>query len=149
MLLSSDERAPLRAIDFGLATPFEPEDLPLTNLGLEGALTLIPRLRSSVSRLPTRCQLASWMLLHRGHSCVGAPLTRAAALRCATLCTAGTPWFQAPEVLSSQVTPACDVWAAGVMACQLLTGRLPFDDHRNPMNPSITAIWYVRACVCA
>lgn len=36
MLLSDDERAPLKAIDFGLAVPFEPEELPLTNLGLEG-----------------------------------------------------------------------------------------------------------------
>jgi calcium-dependent protein kinase len=47
----------------------------------------------------------------------------------------------APEVLSSQVTPASDVWAAGVMAHQLLTGRLPFDDHRNPFAPSISAVW--------
>ncbi|KAJ9523991.1 hypothetical protein QJQ45_022363 [Haematococcus lacustris] len=88
MLLSCDERSPLRAIDFGLAVPFEPDQLPLTNLGLEG-----------------------------------------------------TPWFQAPEVLSSQVLPASDVWSAGIMCHQLLTGRLPFDDHRNPNNPSITAIW--------
>ncbi len=36
MLLSGDERAPLKAIDFGLATPFEPEQLPRTDLGLEG-----------------------------------------------------------------------------------------------------------------
>jgi calcium-dependent protein kinase len=47
----------------------------------------------------------------------------------------------APEVLSSQVTPAADLWAAGVMAHQLLTGRLPFDDHRNPFAPSISAVW--------
>lgn len=52
MLLSTDDRAPLRAIDFGLAVPFDPQDLPLTNLDLEG-----------------------------------------------------TPWFMAPEVLSSQVCP--------------------------------------------
>lgn len=36
MLLSEDERAPLKAIDFGLAVPYEPEVLPLTNLGIEG-----------------------------------------------------------------------------------------------------------------
>jgi calcium-dependent protein kinase len=47
----------------------------------------------------------------------------------------------APEVLSSQVTPASDIWSAGVMAFQLLTGRLPFDDHRNPFAPSISAVW--------
>ena len=37
MLLSKDERAPLKAIDFGLALEYRDEDLPLTNLGLEGA----------------------------------------------------------------------------------------------------------------
>jgi serine/threonine protein kinase len=36
MLLSDDERSPLRAIDFGLATPYDPAELPLTDLGLEG-----------------------------------------------------------------------------------------------------------------
>lgn len=49
--------------------------------------------------------------------------------------------YMAPEVLSSQVTPSSDVWSAGVMAHQLLTGRLPFDDHRNPFAPSISAVW--------
>ena len=88
MLLDGTERSPLRAIDFGLATPFEPDALPLDNLGLEG-----------------------------------------------------TPWFMAPEVLSSKVTPASDVWSAGVVAAQLLTGRLPFDDHRNPVAPSLSAVW--------
>jgi len=58
----------------------------------------------------------------------------------------GTFWtcvhrYMAPEVLSSQVTPASDIWSAGVMAFQLLTGRLPFDDHRNPFAPSISAVW--------
>jgi calcium-dependent protein kinase len=52
----------------------------------------------------------------------------------------------APEVLSSQVTPASDLWSAGVMAHQLLTGRLPFDDHRNPYAPSISAVW--RSVLC-
>jgi len=88
MLLSKDERAPLKAIDFGLAVPFEPEEMPMTNLGVEG-----------------------------------------------------TPWFMAPETLSSQVGTPSDIWSAGVMACQLLTGMLPFDDHKNPFNPSISAIW--------
>mmetsp|Transcript_3723 Transcript_3723/g.10106 ORF Transcript_3723/g.10106 Transcript_3723/m.10106 type:complete len:957 (-) Transcript_3723:900-3770(-) len=87
MLLNEDERAPVKAIDFGLAVPFEREDLPL-NLGLEG-----------------------------------------------------TPWFMAPEALASEYYPASDVWSAGVMAHQLLTGKLPFDDKRNPMNPSLTAVW--------
>jgi len=36
MLLNEDVRSPVKAIDLGLATPFEKDDLPLTNLGLEG-----------------------------------------------------------------------------------------------------------------
>ena len=28
------------------------------------------------------------------------------------------------------------------MAHQLLTGRFPFDDKRNPGNPSISKIWW-------
>jgi len=36
MLLSEDARSPVKAIDLGLAIPFEREDLPLTHLGLEG-----------------------------------------------------------------------------------------------------------------
>ena len=47
----------------------------------------------------------------------------------------------APEVLSSQVLPASDVWSAGVMACQLLTGQFPFDDKSNPFKPSVAKIW--------
>jgi len=50
MLLDESDKAPLKAIDFGLATPFDPDCLPRGDLGLEG-----------------------------------------------------TPWYMAPEVLSSQV----------------------------------------------
>lgn len=53
--------------------------------------------------------------------------------------------FMAPEVLKSAVEPASDVWSAGVMAHQLLTGRFPFDDKRNPGKPSISKIWW--ACL--
>eukprot|EP01025_Chloroclados_australasicus_P037808 TRINITY_DN3866_c0_g4_i1.p1 TRINITY_DN3866_c0_g4~~TRINITY_DN3866_c0_g4_i1.p1 ORF type:complete len:632 (-),score=82.18 TRINITY_DN3866_c0_g4_i1:442-2337(-) len=53
----------------------------------------------------------------------------------------GTPWFMAPEVLSSKVVPASDLWSAGVMAYQLLTGRMPFNDKRCPHRPSLTLIW--------
>jgi calcium-dependent protein kinase len=52
----------------------------------------------------------------------------------------GTPWFMAPETLSSLWGPPADVWAAGIMAHQLLTGRLPFDDRGNPHDPRLTAI---------
>jgi calcium-dependent protein kinase len=88
LLSSEDERAPLKAVDFGLAVFFDEKQLPRTDLGLEG-----------------------------------------------------TPWFMAPEALRSEVFPASDVWAAGVMAHQLLTGRFPFDDRSNPISPSLTKVW--------
>lgn len=47
----------------------------------------------------------------------------------------------APEVLSSEVLPASDIWSAGVMAYQLLTGQFPFDDKQNPFKPSVAKIW--------
>lgn len=53
----------------------------------------------------------------------------------------GTPWFMAPETLRSEVYPVSDVWAAGVMAHQLLTGRFPFDDKTNPFSPSLSKVW--------
>lgn len=76
MLLNEDVDSPLKAIDFGLATFFEPDKLPRTDLGLEG-----------------------------------------------------TPWFMAPEVLSSEVYPVSDVWSAGVMAYQLLSGMFLSYDY--------------------
>ncbi|GLI66480.1 hypothetical protein VaNZ11_010324 [Volvox africanus] len=88
MLLSEEERAPVKAIDFGLAAPFDPQQLPRTDLGLEG-----------------------------------------------------TPWYMAPETLRGEWSPGGDIWAAGVMAFQLLSGRFPFDDKRSPFAPAITAIW--------
>lgn len=36
LLLSNDEMAPLKAIDFGLAVPFKSNELPKEDLGLEG-----------------------------------------------------------------------------------------------------------------
>lgn len=36
LLLNDDEMAPLKAIDFGLAVPFKPDELPRSDLGLEG-----------------------------------------------------------------------------------------------------------------
>ncbi|GIL70760.1 hypothetical protein Vretimale_3845 [Volvox reticuliferus] len=88
MLLTGEDRAPLKAIDFGLAAPFDPENLPRTDLGLEG-----------------------------------------------------TPWYMAPETLRGDWYPASDIWAAGVMAYQLLCGRFPFDDRKNSFAPAITAVW--------
>ena len=46
-----------------------------------------------------------------------------------------------PESLQSKVYPASDVWSAGVMAHQLLTGRFPFDDRMTPHNPSLSRVW--------
>lgn len=50
----------------------------------------------------------------------------------------------APELLSSEAYPASDVWAAGVMAYQLLSGYLPFDDKRNPDRPALSLVWCAR-----
>lgn len=36
MLLSEDDRSALKAIDFGLAVSFDPDNLPRSDLGLEG-----------------------------------------------------------------------------------------------------------------
>ncbi|KAL3146741.1 hypothetical protein ABBQ38_014726 [Trebouxia sp. C0009 RCD-2024] len=47
----------------------------------------------------------------------------------------------APEVMSSEVYPSSDIWAAGVMTYQLLSGQMPFDDRRRPNSPALSAIW--------
>ncbi len=36
LLLTTEDNAPVKAIDFGLATFFDPADLPVTNLTVEG-----------------------------------------------------------------------------------------------------------------
>jgi len=53
---------------------------------------------------------------------------------------AGTPWYMSPESLRSEITPKSDVWSAGVMAYQLLTGRMPFDDV-GEAAPRVAHIW--------
>ena len=45
----------------------------------------------------------------------------------------------APETLRSEFGPASDAWAAGVMAYELLSGKMPFDD------PSQTDLAILRA----
>lgn len=40
-----------------------------------------------------------------------------------------------------QVGPPADVWAVGVMAYQLLSGHLPFDDHQHPNSPALSRVW--------
>ena len=45
------------------------------------------------------------------------------------------------RVFLLQVVPASDIWAAGVMAYQLLSGYLPFDDHKNREQPALSKVW--------
>lgn len=52
----------------------------------------------------------------------------------------GTPWFLAPENLDSEFYPASDLWSAGVMAFQLLSGFMPFDDRRNRGSPALSQV---------
>ncbi|CAG9465774.1 unnamed protein product [Pedinophyceae sp. YPF-701] len=51
----------------------------------------------------------------------------------------GTPLYLAPEVLQGEVWPKSDVWQAGVMAFQLLSGRMPFDDRDARGQPGSVA----------
>jgi serine/threonine protein kinase len=48
--------------------------------------------------------------------------------------------YMAPEVLNCEVGPPSDMWAAGVMCYQLLSGYLPFDDRKSPRSPAISKI---------
>ncbi len=43
----------------------------------------------------------------------------------------GTPSYMAPEVINRKYGAEADVWSCGVVAYQLLTGRLPFRDMVN------------------
>jgi len=88
LFVDESDEARLKAVDFGLAVPFQPSDLPM--------------------------DLGSFD---------------------------GTPWYMAPEMLRSEVVPASDVFAAGVMAYQLLAGRFPFDDRDSPRSPSLSKVW--------
>ena len=196
MLLSGDERAPLKAIDFGLATPYDPAALPCTDLALEGTpWYMAPEVRGlwACTDIPGACAVCVWgggALVH------GATRARAVGVRlrvpayipivCAPTCVrvarcggggrgaeggvalvhgasggrraSGCPVYlccgvQRPQhagatprccrvqVLRSEWQPASDIWAAGVMAFQLLSGRFPFDDKGSEYAPAITAVW--------
>ncbi|CAD7972279.1 unnamed protein product [Amoebophrya sp. A25] len=47
----------------------------------------------------------------------------------------GTDQYIAPEVYAGSVTPACDVWALGVMLYTIFTGTLPFHRGRKLRGP--------------
>lgn len=53
----------------------------------------------------------------------------------------GTPNYMAPENLSQKYHTSSDIWSLGVMTYNMLTGIIPFDDHSNPLNPSLAKIW--------
>jgi calcium/calmodulin-dependent protein kinase I len=54
----------------------------------------------------------------------------------------GTPWFMAPELLNNTMMTRSDIWSVGVLTYQMLSGNMPFNDPKNPLNPNVAAIWY-------
>ena len=52
----------------------------------------------------------------------------------------GTIWFMSPENLSHVYHKTSDVWSIGVLAYQLLTGIMPFNDDNNPITPKVITI---------
>jgi calcium-dependent protein kinase len=53
----------------------------------------------------------------------------------------GTPYYLAPENLSHKYCFTSDVWGLGVMAYNLLCGKMPFNDKQNPLKPSMSRLW--------
>jgi serine/threonine protein kinase len=56
---------------------------------------------------------------------------------------AGTPAFMAPELQYGAVSPESDLYALGICAYQMLTGRLPFEgkgSHQDKMEARFPAV---------
>src|SRR2546427_7692109 len=78
-----------------------------------------------------------------------AKLMESSSIKSLTGVTTGTPAYMAPEQVSgSQVGPAADRYSLAVMAYEMLTGALPFDEggvmevlyaqvHKEPVPPSM------------
>lgn len=45
--------------------------------------------------------------------------------------TVGSPFYIAPEVITQEYGPSCDVWSCGVVLYNLVTGRFPFEAEQN------------------
>ncbi|KAL4434088.1 hypothetical protein ABPG75_000529 [Micractinium tetrahymenae] len=51
----------------------------------------------------------------------------------------GTPAYMAPEVIQQSYDERCDIWSAGIMMYQLLTGKFPFWD--NVRDCTLQQVW--------
>lgn len=47
----------------------------------------------------------------------------------------GTPWFMAPEAINHEFGYKSDVWSIGVLAYQMISGEMPFDDRERLRRP--------------
>ena len=54
-----------------------------------------------------------------------------------TLTHCGTLGYTAPEILLGQKTGysfSIDIWSFGILICELISGKLPFDEIDDPME---------------